>query len=257
MTEETVAQEVAEAVKPKRAYRRRNKDESAELDAGGKMGILQRRKSASHGRPSMPAPGMDDESVPTIAESMRAMYDTEPVLSRDKPVTGRDLDRLRLRLGGITVTDACWLFGLQRGRWYALTKQDTPLDDTSLAVLMRVFDAYPQLCPVKPAPKPSYVFHWLREVHPNLDQRQFSLLLGREKSAAHRWLKQGMAVSPKVERLFNILQTMILAGMQPMNSLEPLVVLEATSRGLDLTRDGMWSTPQNRIKPKRRKPGER
>lgn len=253
---EEVSEEQVVVEKPKRAYKRRTA-EGAAAELAPKMGILQRRKSASHGRPSLPAPGLENESIPTIAESMRSMYETEPVLSRDKPVTGRDLDRLRLRLGGITVTDACWLFGLQRGRWYALIKQDKPLDDTSLAVLMRVLDAYPQLCPVKPAPKPSYVYHWLREVHPNLDQRQFSLLLGREKSAAHRWLKQGVAVSPKVERLFNVLQTMILAGMQPLNSLEPLVVLEATARGIDLTSEGMWSKPGARIKPKTRQPGQR
>ncbi len=218
---------------------------------------LQRRKSASHGRPSMPAPGLEEEQIPTIQEAMRVLYGTEGVIPRNRAVIGSDLDRLRTRLGGLTITDACWLFGIQKLRWHTLVKSDEPLTDVTLAILCRTLDTYPELCPIKPSLKASWVFKWLKDVDPQLDQRQFSLLLGREKSAAHRWLKLGSAVSPKVDRMFHILTMMILSGVNPGRSIEPLVMMEAQSRGLDISKEGMWSTPDARVRPKRRKPGER
>lgn len=229
--------------------------ESSTLDE--QRSSLQRKRHANHGRPSKPAPGLEvGASVPTVEEALRERYGSEPMIPRTRPVVGRDLNDLRTRLGGITVTDACWLFGLQRNRWYQLTKSDKPLDDVSLALFARILDVYPELCPIKPVPRAEWVFHWLKEINPNLDQRSFSLLLGREKSAAHRWLKLGAAVSPKIERLFTTMQSLLLSRMNPHLAIEPLVQVEATARGLDVT-EGVWSKEGARVKPKRRKAGER
>lgn len=217
---------------------------------------LRRRKSATHGRPSKPAAGIEHGEVPSVEEAMRMLQGGEPAIPATRPVTGRDLNLLRTRLGGITVTDACWLFGLQRTRWYALTKSDKPLEDVSLAMVARIYDNYPEFCPVKPAPRAQWVFEWLKQLDPMLDQRSFSLLLGREKSAAHRWLKMGAAVSPKVERLFAAMHSMMLSRVNAAQVFEKIVKHEADARGLDIT-EGAWSTEDNRIKPKRRKAGER
>jgi hypothetical protein len=218
---------------------------------------LRRNGGAVLGRPPLPAAGMSDIDVPSITDAMRALYGSEGVLSPSKPVTGRDLNLLRTRLGGLTVTDACWLFGMQRNRWYKVVKSAEPLDDISLVLVARTLDAFPELCPIKPAARPDWMFQWLKQVNPNLDQRTFALLLGREKSAGHRWLKLGSSVSPKIARLFSLMQTMLMTGMNPTQIMEPLVMAESSARGLDVARDGMWTTPDARVRPKRRKGGER
>lgn len=217
---------------------------------------LQRRKSPGRGRPSEPAPGMAQVAVPSIEAAMRRLYGSEPVIPSTRPVVGLDLDLLRTRLGGITVTDACWLFGLQRNRWYELVRSKEPLEDVTLAMMIRVYDMFPEMCPIKPVPKAEWVYHWLKEINPTLDQRTFSLLLGREKSAAHRWLKLGQSVSPKIERLFTTMQAMMIAQINPLKAMEPLVQIEASARGLDVN-EGVWSTKDNRIKPQLAARGER
>jgi hypothetical protein len=216
-----------------------------------------RRTGGQRGRPSLPAAGLNAAEVPSITDSMRALYGTDGVISPTKPVTGRDLDMLRTRLGGLTVTDACWLFGLQRNRWYKLVNDPMPLEDVSLALVVRMLDQYPELCPIKPAPRPDWMFHWLKEVNPTLDQRTFALLFGREKSAAHRWLKLSSSVSPKIARLFSLAQTMLVTGMDPTEVMGPLAVAEGSARGLDIMRDGIWTSDDTRVRPKRRAPGER
>lgn len=225
-------------------------------EKSGSRSILQKGSSIS-GRPSKPAPGLENAQVPTLDESVRMLYGTRGIIPSNRPVLGTDLNEMLTRLGGISVADACWLFGLQRNRWYEIAKSPEPLDDVSLALLVRLLDSYPEFSPIRPTPKAAWIYEWLRDIDPNMDQRRFSLMLGREKSASHRWLKLGGEVSPKIERLFAIMQAMLTGKVDPITSIEPLVAQEAHARGVDVVRTGMWTTPTTRIKAKKRAPGER
>jgi len=182
-------------------------------------------------------------------------------IPNDRPVLGKDLDAIRQSYG-ITTTDACFLFGLSMTRWMHAVRRDPdlPLADTSLAVLARFMDKYPELYLLPKFPEPSDVFEKIRGVkgYDELNSRHFSLILGAESTAANRWLKQGGRQSPSVVRLLWHINEALdhtnprgkpkadvgLSGVsqkEVINELFEMAKLEASLRGtVDLFKEGRW-----------------
>lgn len=182
-------------------------------------------------------------------------------IPNDRPVLGKDLDAIRQSYG-LTTTDACFLFGLSMTRWMHAVRRDfdLPLADTSLAVLARFMDKYPELFLLPKFPEPSDVFEKIRAVkgYDQLSSRHFSLILGADSTAANRWLKQGGRQSPSVVRLLWHINEALdhtnpggkpkvdvdlnkISQTEVINQLLEMAKLEASLRGtVDLFKEGRW-----------------
>jgi hypothetical protein len=137
---------------------------------------------------------------------------TTGTIPEDRPVFGGDLDMVRQHLG-LLVGEACYLFSLSMTRWMHIVRQEPelPVKDSSLALLVRLYDQHPELCPIPKSPVPEELFELLSGVRGDLGQREFGALLGAEGTAAYRWLKRGSPPSPYVERLMTGLKRLMLS----------------------------------------------
>ncbi|HAL39097.1 MAG TPA: hypothetical protein DCP03_13715 [Polaromonas sp.] len=137
---------------------------------------------------------------------------TKGTIPEGRPVYGKDLDMLRLHLG-LLVGEACYLFSLSMTRWMHIVRQESelPIKDSSLALLVRLYDQHPELCPIPKSPAPDELFEFLSAVRGALGQREFGALFGAESSSAYRWLKKGGPPSPYVNRLMTGLKRLMLS----------------------------------------------
>lgn len=162
-----------------------------------------------------------------------------------RPVLGKDLDGIRQTLG-ISVADACWVFGITISKWAKLTKNPTCIiDDPALALLIRMIDSNPLLCELPQYPDPCDIFKDLNDVA-KIDKKTFSILLGAEKSSAHRWIKKSSRPTPPTSRLmYYIAKSMSTSSQHKkesfLKSWSETVKTEAIARGAeDIFKDGKW-----------------
>lgn len=162
----------------------------------------------------------------------------------NRPVIGKDLENLRQVLG-ITASDACWLFGLTMQKWGELVhkKSHDPIQDPSLALLVRLVDEDPSLVEIPNYPSPESFFNFLNTIE-KIDQKTFSLILGGDKSSGHRWISRGSRTSPHVMRLMHYLRKKISKDLNGASEVEKWVNVvenEAHSRNInDLWKEGRW-----------------
>ena len=175
----------------------------------------------------------------------------------NRPVVGKDLDSVRQEFGMLT-SDACWVFGMSITKWTEVVRKnaDKPLNDPSLALLVRFLDQHPELQIVPKFPEAQEMFRLVQEIQ-DIDQKRFSVLFGSEFSATYRWLKPGSRMSPAVARLMHYMRLHLLAS-KPRSRAEVLqdwrttVELEARARGAkDVFKSGDWGRPK---KPREDKP---
>lgn len=163
----------------------------------------------------------------------------------ERPVVGKDLDNLRQVLG-ISTSDACWLFGLSMQKWgeFVHKKSHLPVDDPSLALLVRLIDNNPSLCEIPKNPDPES-FYNLLNIYMKVDQKTFSLILGCDKSSGHRWISQNSRVSPHVMRLMHYLRKSILVsgdGVDFIENWKSVVTKESEARDIcDIWKEGRWN----------------
>lgn len=162
-----------------------------------------------------------------------------------RPVSGKDLDNIRQTLG-ISVSDACWVFGITISKWAKLTKNPTCIiDDPALALLIRMIDSNPVLCELPTYPEPCDVFKNLNDIT-RIDKKTFSILLGAEKSSAHRWIKQASRPTPPTSRLMHYIAKTVSAKhhQEKVNFIKfwcEIVHAEALARGAeDVFKEGKW-----------------
>lgn len=158
-------------------------------------------------------------------------------IPKNRPVIGRDLDDLREKLG-LSTADACWLFGLSMNAWAAAAKADpdAPVENPSLALLVRFLDQHPEVVVIPKMPAPQEIADLVNEVT-ETPQRALSVLLGNEGTAAYRWLKVGVKAPPTVQRLmFGLKQALlrrpeVAKKIELLNDWRATVETEAKARG--------------------------
>lgn len=171
------------------------------------------------------------------------------MIPTNRPVLGRDLDEIKQAFG-LSTADACWLFGLSITKWTHVVRQgaDTPVKDPTLALVVRLLDANPDLNVVPQPPTSQELFDLLKESLPELDQKRFSIIMGSEATAGYRWLKVGSHHSPTLSRLmlYMNMALMRLSRRDRVKALEQwreTVELEASARGVDnVFSVGRWTT---------------
>ena len=172
------------------------------------------------------------------------------LIPADRPIIGSDLEDLR-KQRAMSVADALWLFSVSAPTWSALTRKfrDEPVDET-LALLVRVLDAYPGKLPILPkmptAEEMRELFHGIDPEGMSL--RLLALMTGREASAGYRWLTLGGKLIGVRQRLLYCLKELIAEipdapGRKAfLDSYLGVVKKEAAARGSSaLLKTGTWS----------------
>lgn len=171
------------------------------------------------------------------------------MIPTNRPVLGRDLDEIKQEFG-LSTADACYLFGLSITKWTHVVRQapDAPVKDPTLALVVRLLDANPDLNVIPPTPSSQEIFDLLKESLPDLDQKRFSIIMGSEATAGYRWLKVGSRHSPTLSRLM-LYMHMALTRLSKRDRVKALqiwwrtVEMEASARGVeDVFSVGRWTT---------------
>lgn len=194
-----------------------------------------------------------------------------------RPVRGEDLDALRDALG-LSTSDACWLYGLSMPAWTKIAKRDDPkeelhgarkpLANVTLALLVRVLQKYPEMCPVMPAPSAEEVFNTIAQSQPEIDRKRMAIMFGCEASSGYRWLTTNSDLGPVLVRLYKMFmryheetKDSLRKGEKLIKDWEKMVEAEAEARGVtNVFSRGRWKPkPGDEVKRsstrRRAKPG--
>lgn len=174
--------------------------------------------------------------------------------SPNKPVRGDDILAWE-RAAGLDAADVQWILGVTPQAYYSLRKRrDPPMANPAKpgrpkpalaqAMVMRILSDDPSLIPVPKCPTPIELYRLCHEIDPDFSQRHLAVLLGRDGTAAYKWLRgsgSGTAKSTmrmEVRRLALIVQLKLESTpkaqrKRALTELFDQVVLEASLRGYD------------------------
>ncbi len=174
------------------------------------------------------------------------------MISQNEPVTGQDLDVLRISLN-LQHFAFCYIMGISQNRWNLLRRQKVmrqPVKDPSIAILSRWLFAHQEDCPQVARTTPFEFFKLITEDHGiNVSERAFGVMLGRHPTALFRWrtAETISSVPPSVRHCILALEN----GMKRMGPRKAVlewlevVQVEARARGIqDILNLGMWSKEQ-------------
>lgn len=177
---------------------------------------------------------------------------TTTMIPSTRPVRGEDLAALRDQLG-VSVGEACWLYGLSMAKWMLLAKERAkePLRRPSLALLVRALNWRPDLNLLPPQPSAHDIYARLRQADPSIDKKRFSVFFGSEASSGYRWITLNSEISPALARLFLVFQRLYDKAMADglehavefVSEWRQMVELEATQRGIaGIFNHGRWKS---------------
>jgi hypothetical protein len=162
-------------------------------------------------------------------------------------ITGADLLTLQGSLGFGTA-DMCNALAISITKWSQLINMPKEqVSDPALCILIRLLYEYPELSIVQPLPKAQEIYNLLVEINPNFTKANFSALLGVDKSAAARWLRnEDSNPSPQIKRMFFAIDRKLRASSAIdkkifLQYLTDNATTEAQSRGVNI-KDGVWKT---------------
>lgn len=161
----------------------------------------------------------------------------------NKPVTGRDLGDLRLKLG-YTTDEMAFLCGVNKNRYHLMVNKeaDEPLRSIPTAIMARLLDDDPSLSFLPKFPSPQDLFD---EMEPyGISKREFSVILGNHGTAMQRWGQSMRRAIPQVYRLALVIQKMMhkKGAGKTIPYMKGLVDKEASLRGVkDIFSHGRWN----------------
>lgn len=188
------------------------------------------------------------------------------MITENEPIKGVNIDEIRIKLG-LSISDACWVFGIARPDWTTLIASHDPVSP-ALAELIRFYNAYPEYCPAKSPIDIGDLYERLsdasegdvkrpdaktvgtrqgRRRSSSLDLKAFSVMLGKEGSAAYRWVKMGANAAVPVVRMMEAMDAMLKKGENPVNLFIQLANTEAKARDVE----DVWATGSWTGQPKR------
>lgn len=158
--------------------------------------------------------------------------DSRVTIKRTKaqPVKGTDLMSFFLK-SGTTEAAVRSLLGVSKSKWVAEAGNTQVIEDPTLAMLMRLYNKNPHLFPKEVDIRQFYADIGGRNV---INPADFSLLLGREKSAYTRWFSGINRTNKTLNNLIG--QALLLANGDAKKAFEIIKDLyseEANARGVD------------------------
>lgn len=177
---------------------------------------------------------------------------------QSKRMKGEDIDEVRERLG-LSTMDACWLFGMSMSKWTEIVKKNSkePLKSPSLALLVRVLKANPDVCPLGVIPDPVEIFSAIAVNQRDMDKKRMAIMFGCEGSSGYRWLTVKSKIGPSLHRIFKVfagwygpsLRESVHAtpeGILAISEWDKLVETEGAARGVpDVFSTGRWTAEKS------------
>lgn len=170
------------------------------------------------------------------------------------PTTGRDLESFRQK-HRLQVQQAADLLGIPRTRFKKLSAQAGPIDDPTIGLLIRLYNAFTDQIPNRP--------DMIQTLYERLggdsfmSKQDFALCLGRSKSSVPRWFGDGGSQKSHASGPVLKLVQLLFGLPRPAEAIIEASRQESLSRGIDLYTDGAWSKREKPAKPegeKQRKP---
>lgn len=159
------------------------------------------------------------------------------------PVRNLDLEKFRVQYG-LTISEACEAFGLQRARWTALQKKPGDLlEDIAVVMDLLGYQKTPASIPVK---RVTDVRAFMQELglDPDSpkDKARLAVLCGREKAMSYRVIDGQGGLSTPVERLIELVNRLPTdSGRKKRQFLEELAAEAAERQGIrDPFGRGTW-----------------
>lgn len=170
--------------------------------------------------------------------------------SPNKPVTGRDLANLRLKLG-LSTDEMAYMFGVNKNRYHFMvnTEADLPVRSTPTAIMVRLLEMDETLnfMPTFPSPQELY-----KMVEPyEITKREFSVILGNHGTSMQRWERFGKRAIPQVYRLCRVIQNLLnkKGGHKTIEIMKLIVNTEGALLGLDnVLASGRWNSEPPKTK---------
>ncbi len=161
------------------------------------------------------------------------------------PVRLRDLEVFRQHLG-LSVVDYCWCLGIAEREWGTLQRDSRLTPECPVkpvvALLIRWLIDHPRVTPSLYATPADLFLPRLRAAVGPITGRWFSLVLGWDSSAHHRWRTLRSPINPSGRRALALLDSTedrrLTANWSQWSS---LAVLEASLRGIDLPNSRGWN----------------
>ena len=157
------------------------------------------------------------------------------------PIAGSTLKSLKNKLH-VKTSFMLWLFGWSSPQWSLNLKKGAGELPAQHSILIRLLRKRPDLCPIPDIPTGSEVFGLLREIDPELREREFPVLLGLEPGSKDRMLDDSATRTPIINHLLLIIKDEITTLKTQkekqafLNLLKSVVIDEAESRNMDTER---------------------
>lgn len=174
--------------------------------------------------------------------------------SKQKPVTGADLEALKYRLG-LNEQETYQLLQIPHNRWNVITKNpEVPIDDVCIAIMVRYFDAHPDDPLVPKKINPADLYEKLdKRTKSGFTLKKFAILHGREGSSGYRLKQLSGKPSPQLGRLMSIINRLFdQKGEAGLKIITKIVDAEALARNKpDIWKTGRWGSDEVQSRPGR------
>lgn len=183
------------------------------------------------------------------------------MIPENRPVIGSDLEDIRI-MNGMSVADACWLFGMSPTKWTYVAKKgaNQPVSST-LALLARALDRDPPIRLLPEMPNATEISSLLNGVS-EVDKKRLAIISGNEACGGYRWLVLGTRQPAELQRLFYCLKQRLLMApkgrrVEVLADWFKTVENEARARGItDIFRTGSWTPDIERQNRKKKDAGK-
>ncbi|WP_153785222.1 hypothetical protein [Pseudomonas sp. EMN2] len=169
-------------------------------------------------------------------------------LTKARPLRGSDL----MQFGtthDLSTVEACTAFGLNTVAMYGKKNEDPELNPP-LAILMRIYTAYPETVPKIKTPTFDELVGLIRRAEPGFPDYSVGPLIGVDKNSIYRIREKGFeSCKQYTQVLCELIYRLLSDDLRNWSILKDLVQSEAESRGQDpevIWKKGKWVTNKGR-----------
>jgi hypothetical protein len=166
-------------------------------------------------------------------------------IPKNRPVIWQDIEDARIKWDK-THSELCTILGILQYKWTEIRRDpermNAPVDDPSLAILMRLYDDNVTLVPEQETVNMRAIYEMLNEQKKRIDgedlkKRHFSPHFGRNSSAGYTWIDRE---SPPTAVVARIAETGKILADTFYEKLAQMSQIESAAREVDPFKTGKW-----------------
>lgn len=170
--------------------------------------------------------------------------------SPNKPVTGRDVANLRLKLG-LSTDEMAYMLGTNKNRYHFMvnTEADLPVRSIPTAIMVRLLEMDETLNFMPSFPSPQELYKMVEPF--DITKREFSVILGNHGTSMQRWERFGKRAIPQVYRLCRVIQNLLnkKGGYKTIEMMKLIVNTEGSLLGVEnILSTGRWNAAPPKTK---------